>query len=102
MYLLALINTNLGPGGVAYYLYRKAKIPFLEALGWNPVHRPVMEMFPAVSFFDTRGDLLPSHARGGDRKSSGLPARRVCDEIAWLLLCAIVALFALAHRETPR
>ena len=32
MYLLALINTNLGQGGVAYYLYRKAKIPFLEAL----------------------------------------------------------------------
>ena len=32
MYLLALINTNLGQGGVAYYLYRKASITFLSAL----------------------------------------------------------------------
>ena len=27
MYLLALINTNLGQGGVAWYLHRKAGIP---------------------------------------------------------------------------
>ena len=32
MYLLALINTNLGQGGVAWYLPCKASIPFLEVL----------------------------------------------------------------------
>jgi hypothetical protein len=32
MYLPALINTNLGQGGVAWYLHRKANIPFLEVL----------------------------------------------------------------------
>src|ERR1700726_5304850 len=32
MYLLALINTNLGQGGVAWYVHRKARVPFLEVL----------------------------------------------------------------------
>jgi hypothetical protein len=31
-YVLALINTNLRPGGVAWYLHRRAGIPFLEVL----------------------------------------------------------------------
>jgi hypothetical protein len=28
MYLLALVNTNLGQGGVAWYLHRKPVYPF--------------------------------------------------------------------------
>jgi hypothetical protein len=33
MYVLALVNTNLGQGGVAWYVHRKAHVPFLEVLG---------------------------------------------------------------------
>ncbi len=32
MYLLSMINTNLGQGGVAWYLHRKAGVPFLQIL----------------------------------------------------------------------
>jgi len=32
-YILALVNTQLGQGGVAYYLHRKYRIPFLEITG---------------------------------------------------------------------
>ena len=32
MYVLALINTSLAQGGVAYYLHRKAGVSFLSAL----------------------------------------------------------------------
>jgi hypothetical protein len=32
-YILALVNTQLGQGGVAYYLHRKYRIPFLAITG---------------------------------------------------------------------
>ena len=43
-YILALVNTQLGQGGVAYYLHRKYRIPFLEITG------TVIEPLPNAMF----------------------------------------------------
>src|SRR5208337_2636224 len=56
MYLLALINTNLGQGGVAYYLHRKAKIAFLEALG-SILFIALMEIYQ-LFLFSTLGVIF--------------------------------------------
>src|SRR2546427_1098054 len=49
MYLLALINTNLGQGGVAWYLHRKASIPFLEVLS-SILFLALMEVYQLFLF----------------------------------------------------
>jgi hypothetical protein len=95
MYLLALINTNLGQGGVAYYLYRKARIPFLEALS-SILFIALLEVYQ-LFLFSTLGVIFyrpTAHAQ-----IEIVDILRVVYVIAWLLLFAIIGLFAMAQRN---
>jgi Lysylphosphatidylglycerol synthase TM region len=95
MYLLALINTNLGQGGVAYYLHRKAKIPFLEALG-SILFIALMEIYQ-LFLFSTLGVIF--YRPTAPAQIEIVKILRVAYVIAWLLLAAIITLFALARRN---
>lgn len=94
MYLLALINTNLGQGGVAYYLYRKAKIPFLEALS-SILFIALLEVYQ-LFLFSTLGVIF---YRPAPAQIEIVSILRVAYVIAWLLLLAIIGLFAMARRN---
>lgn len=95
MYLLALVNTNLGQGGVAYYLYRKAKIPFLEALS-SILFIALMEVYQ-LFLFSTLGVIFYSPTSPAQIEIVRI--LRVAYVIAWLLLFAIMGLFAAARRN---
>jgi hypothetical protein len=49
MYLLSLVNTNLGQGGVTWYLHRKAEVPFFEVLS-SIILIGVMEIYQLFLF----------------------------------------------------
>ncbi len=95
MYLLALINTNLGQGGVAYYLYRKAKIPFLEALS-SILFIALMEVYQ-LFLFSTLGVIF--YHPTSPAQTEIVKILRVVYVIAWTLLFAIIGLFAIARRN---
>ncbi len=96
MYLLALINTNLGQGGVAYYLHRKARIPFLEALS-SILFIALMEIYQ-LFLFSTLGVIF--YTPTSPAQLEIVRVLRVAYIIAWLVLFAIVGLFAMArHNE---
>ncbi len=95
MYLLALINTNLGQGGVAYYLHRKAKIPFLEALS-SILFIALLEIYQ-LFLFSTVGVIF--YQPTASAQIEIVKILRVAYVIAWLLLFAIIGLFALARRN---
>lgn len=95
MYLLALINTNLGQGGVAYYLYRKAKIPFLEALS-SILFIALLEVYQ-LFLFSTLGVIF--YHPTAPAQIQIVKVLRVAYVIAWLVLFAIISLFALARRK---
>jgi hypothetical protein len=95
MYLLALINTNLGQGGVAWYLHRKASIPFLEVLS-SILFIALMEIYQ-LFLFSTVGIVLYHPRSPGQTEIVGVI--RIAYVIAGLLLVAIVALFASARRN---
>jgi Lysylphosphatidylglycerol synthase TM region len=95
MYLLALINTNLGQGGVAYYLYRKAKIPLLEALS-SILFIALLEVYQ-LFLFSTLGVIF--YHPSAPAQIEIVKILRVAYVIAWLLLFAIIGLFAMARRN---
>jgi len=95
MYLLALINTNLGQGGVAYYLYRKAKIPFLEALS-SILFIALLEVYQ-LFLFSTVGVIF--YHPTAPAQIEMVKILRVAYLIAWALLFAIIGLFAMARRN---
>jgi hypothetical protein len=95
MYLLALINTNLGQGGVAYYLYRKAKIPFLEALS-SILFIALMEIYQ-LFLFSTLGVIF--YRPTAPAQIEIVKVLRVAYVIAWMLLVGIISLFAMARRN---
>jgi hypothetical protein len=95
MYLLALINTNLGQGGVAWYLHRQASIPFLEVLS-SILFIALMEVYQ-LFLFSTVGILFYRSASTGPSKIVGV--MRVAYVVAALLLVAVIALFAEARRS---
>jgi len=95
MYLLALINTNLGQGGVAYYLYRKAKIPFLEALS-SILFIALMEIYQ-LFLFSTLGVIF--YRPTAPAQIEIVKVLRVAYVIAWLVLFGVIALFAMARRN---
>ena len=94
MYLLAMINTNLGQGGVAYYLYRKAKIGFLGALS-SILFIALLEVYQ-LFLFSTLGVLFYSPTEATQARIVGV--LRIVYVGAWLLLVAIIAFFVLARR----
>jgi lysylphosphatidylglycerol synthase-like protein len=95
MYLLSLINTNLGQGGVAYYIHRKAKIPFLEVLS-SVLFIALLEVYQ-LFLFSTLGVIFYHPA--APRQIEIVKVLRVAYVIAWMLLFAIMGLFAMARRR---
>jgi Lysylphosphatidylglycerol synthase TM region len=95
MYLLALVNTNLGQGGVAWYLHRKAGIPFLEVVS-SILFIALMEFYQ-LFLFSTLGIVFYNPLEPDQSKL--LEALRLVYVIAWLLLVAVIIIFAEAHRS---
>ena len=95
MYLLALLNTSLGQGGVAYYLYRRARIPFFEALS-SVLFIAVLEIYQ-LFLFSTLGVLF--YAPANPRLLEVTHALRIAYVVAWALLFALIGFFALARRN---
>jgi hypothetical protein len=95
MYLLALINTNLGQGGVAWYLHRKAGIPFLEVLS-SILFIALMEVYQ-LFLFSTVG--LVFYQSGSPAQNEIVGVIRVVYVVAWLLLVAVIVLFARARHS---
>jgi hypothetical protein len=95
MYLLAVINTNLGQGGVAWYLHRKASIPFLEVLS-SILFIALLEVYQ-LFLFSTAGIVF--YHPGSAGQSEIVRVLRVAYVVAWLLLVGIMVLFAAARRR---
>jgi hypothetical protein len=95
MYLLAMINTNLGQGGVAYYLHRKGKIGFLAALS-SILFIALLEVYQ-LFLFSTVGVLF-YHATD-PTQSEIIAVLRIAYIIAWSLLAGVIGFFALARRS---
>ena len=95
MYLLALINTNLGQGGVAWYLHRKAGIPFLEVLS-SILFIALMEVYQ-LFLFSTLGIVFYQSGSPGQNEIVGF--MRVAYVVAWLLLVTVMVLFARARHS---
>lgn len=95
MYLLALINTNLGQGGVAWYLHRKAGVPFLEILS-SILFIALLEVYQ-LFLFSTLGVILYHPTSAAQREIVDI--LRIAYVIAWLVLAAIAAFFAQARRS---
>jgi lysylphosphatidylglycerol synthase-like protein len=95
MYLLALINTNLGQGGVAWYLHRKAGIPLLEVLS-SILFIALMEVYQ-LFLFSTVGIVF--YLPGSPGQSEIVGVMRVTYVAAWLLLVGLIVLFAQARRS---
>src|SRR5262249_10741539 len=95
MYLLAMINTNLGQGGVAYYLHRKGNIGFLAALS-SVLFIALLEVYQ-LFLFSTLGVLFYTPA--DPTQARIVPILRIAYVIAWLALVGIVSFFAMARRS---
>jgi hypothetical protein len=96
MYLLALINTNLGQGGVAYYLYRKFGIGFLAALS-SILFIALLEVYQ-LFLFSTIGVVFHTPGLGATQEQI-VAALRFTYLIAWALLAAIIVFFTMARRS---
>jgi Lysylphosphatidylglycerol synthase TM region len=95
MYLLSLINTNLGQGGVAWYIHRKAQLPFLEVLS-SILLIALMEIYQ-LFLFSTAGVLLYRPASA--EQATLVQALRIVYALAWSALFVMIALFAKARRS---
>jgi Lysylphosphatidylglycerol synthase TM region len=95
MYPLALINTNLGQGGVAWYLHRKASIPFLEVLS-SILFIGLMEVYQ-LFLFSTVGIVFYRSGSPGQNEIVGVI--RAAYVVVWLLLVAVIVLFARARHS---
>jgi hypothetical protein len=96
MYLLALINSNLGQGGVAWYLHRKTGVPFLEMLS-SILFIALMEVYQ-LFFFSTLGVIF--YHPNAAAQVEIVRVLRVAYVVAWLLLVAVMAFFAQARRNS--
>jgi hypothetical protein len=96
MYLLALINSNLGQGGVAWYLHRKTRVPFLELLS-SILFIAVVEVYQ-LFLFSTLGVIF-YHSTSPSQLEM-VRVLRIAYVIAWLLLAAVIAFFAQARRSS--
>src|SRR5271154_1299431 len=97
MYVLALINTSLAQGGVAYYLHRKAGVSFLSALS-SVLFIALLEIYQ-LFLFSTLGVIF--YAPVGDAQMRIVAILRIVYIVAWMLLASIITFFAVARRS-PR
>jgi Lysylphosphatidylglycerol synthase TM region len=95
MYVLSLINTNLGQGGVAWYLHRKVQVPFLEILS-SILFIALLEIYQ-LFLFSTAGVIL-YRPRSGEQTEL-LHILRITYVVAWSVLAAIIIFFAQARRH---
>jgi hypothetical protein len=93
MYVLALVNSNLGQGGVAWYLHRRAGIPFLEVLS-SILFIALMEVYQ-LFLFSTVGVIFYRPVSVSQRTI--VQFLRVAYGAAWILLCALIGFFARAR-----
>jgi Lysylphosphatidylglycerol synthase TM region len=93
MYLLALINSNLGQGGVAWYLHRRAAIPFLEVLS-SILFIALMEVYQ-LFLFSTLGVIL--YHPGSTSQQTIVHVLRIAYAAAWIALAMLIGFFALAR-----
>jgi hypothetical protein len=93
MYLLALINSNLGQGGVVWYLHRKTRVPFLELLS-SILFIAVVEVYQ-LFLFSTLGVIF--YRSTSPSQLEMVRVLRIAYVIAWLLLAAVIAFFAQAR-----
>jgi hypothetical protein len=96
MYLLSLINTNLGQGGVAWYIHRKAQVPFLEILS-SILFIALLEVYQ-LFLFSTAGVVLYRPVSAAQAEL--VHALRIVYAIAWGALAAIIIFFAQARRHS--
>jgi Lysylphosphatidylglycerol synthase TM region len=96
MYLLALINSNLGQGGVAWYLHRKTGVPFLEILS-SILFIALIEVYQ-LFFFSTLGMIF--YHPNVPAQLAIVQVLRIAYVVAWLLLAAVIAFFAQARRNS--
>jgi len=97
MYVLALINTSLAQGGVAYYLHRKAGVSFLSALS-SVLFIAMLEIYQ-LFLFSTLGVIF--YTPVGDAQVRIVAILRVVYIVAWAMLAGIITFFAIARRSTP-
>jgi hypothetical protein len=96
MYLLSMINTNLGQGGVAWYLHRKSGVPFLQILS-SIVLIGLMEIYQ-LFLFSTLGVMF--YSPNSARQLEIIHFLRIAYVVAWLTLATIIGVFALARRNS--
>lgn len=95
MYLLALINSNLGQGGVAWYLHRKSGVPFLDMLS-SILFIALMEVYQ-LFLFSTLGVIV--YRPGSPAQLEIVRLLRIAYVIAWLALPALMIFFAKARQS---
>ena len=86
MYVLALINTSLAQGGVAYYLHRKSGISFLSALS-SVLFIAMLEIYQ-LFLFSTVGVIFYTPA--GAAQIRIVAILRIVYIAAWTLLAAVM------------
>jgi len=96
MYLLSLVNTNLGQGGVAWYLHRKVRVPFLEILS-SILFIALLEVYQ-LFLFSTAGVILyhPVSAQ----QTELVHVLRIVFALAWSLLAATMVFFTQVRRSS--
>ena len=95
MYVLALINTSLAQGGVAYYLHRKAGITFLSALS-SVLFIAMLEIYQ-LFLFSTLGVMF--YTPVGAAQIRIVAILRIVYIAAWALLAGVMIFFAMARRS---
>jgi Lysylphosphatidylglycerol synthase TM region len=95
MYLLSLINTNLGQGGVAWYLHRKVQVPFLEILS-SILFIALMELYQ-LFLFSTAGVAFYRPVSAGQAEL--VHVLRIVYAVAWSALAAMIIFFVQARRS---
>jgi Lysylphosphatidylglycerol synthase TM region len=95
MYVLALINTSLAQGGVAYYLHRKAGVGLLGALS-SVLFIALLEIYQ-LFLFSTVGVIF--YAPSGDAQMRIVGILRIVYIAAWAVLAGIIIFFAIARRS---
>jgi Lysylphosphatidylglycerol synthase TM region len=95
MYLVAIINSSLGQGGVAWYLHRRAGIPFLEVLS-SILFIALMEVYQ-LFLFSTVGVIF--YRPGSPSQQTIVHVLRIAYTAAWLALVMLIGFFELARRS---